>query len=846
MRRIVTAVITVAVLAAAAPAFAADGLTAVNVVPPGESGNTTLSQFGAATAGLSSSYGPNTDDQEPLYANWQYKSMQFAGQGLGTAPPGDANVRIWRDSYGVPTITAASDADAFYGVGYAMAQDRLFQMEVFRHVGHGTLASLVGASGLAMDEEVRRYSEGQAALLAEYHRLPADAQLRLQRFVDGVNAYIGQVGSNPLQAPAEFTLLHDTPIQPWTIGDVLGFGEYAGRFFGEFGHGELGAEQTYVDLLRRYGRRRAETIFNDLLPLDDPRAPTSLPASQGVFPRHVRRPVRTRFRGSVYANHAPSLLVPARLVGRVAGGVDRRQARVKSLIERLGLPRFGSNAVIVSARMTRDHRPMLYGGPQTGWAVPGFFWEVELHSPARDERGVMVPAVPVMVIGRNASAAWTVTSALDGNEDTFEEQLDSSNSTYVHDGRRLAVQKTVQTIPCRNPPTTLTTLISGGTPQLCPSTPATITVYHTIHGPSIADPDAAHQLFVRQSTVDNHLLISFEDWDLAGRQTTARAFGNALRTMSLGFNFFYADDHGAIGYWHVGRYPIEPANADPRLPLPGTGAYDWRGFESWAAHPHAINPRQGFVVNWNNKPAVGWYSKNLETGGEGGLWGDQWESVPLAADVRAKAPLTLQTLGLVPRDVAYIDNPARVLLPYLLRALARTTDPQLVAIRADLRAWNRLRNDVAADGRSYSTPAVVFFDRFVEMLMRDVEQPVLGGDWVQNAGLTCGGCHLVSSDNLTAPTYKFEYPGEQLLAAALRRRTRYRWIARPDAVLLQAARDAAAELSAAQGRDVSRWNEPVEQATFSAQGAISVPPITPLPNRGSYGQAIEGKASGLP
>jgi hypothetical protein len=187
-----------------------------------------------------------------------------------------------------------------------------------------------------------------------------------------------------------------------------------------------------------------------------------------------------------------------------------------------------------------------------------------------------------------------------------------------------------------------------------------------------------------------------------------------------------------------------------------------------------------------------------------------------------------------------------VLLPYLLRALARTTDPQLVAIRADLRAWNRLRNDVAADGRSYSTPAVVFFDRFVEMLMRDVEQPVLGGDWVQNAGLTCGGCHLVSSDNLTAPTYKFEYPGEQLLAAALRRRTRYRWITRPDAVLLQAARDAAAELSAAQGRDVSRWNEPVEQATFSAQGAISVPPITPLPNRGSYGQAIEGKASGVP
>ena len=96
---------------------------------------------------------------------------------------------------------------------------------------------------------------------------------------------------------------------------------------------------------------------------------------------------------------------------------------------------------------------------------------------------------------------------------------------------------------------------------------------------------------MRKSVVDGRLLQSLTAWDLAGRQTTVPDFGAALRNMSLGFNFFYADDHGHIGYWHTGTYPIRPANADPRLPLPGDGRYDWQGFESWSAHPHVIDPQ---------------------------------------------------------------------------------------------------------------------------------------------------------------------------------------------------------------------------------------------------------------
>ncbi|HUZ28264.1 MAG TPA: penicillin acylase family protein [Solirubrobacteraceae bacterium] len=838
-------VCAVALGALAAPAGAAtpDRLTAVNVVPPGESGNTTTAAFTAATSGAAPTYGPNTQDQEPLYANWQYKPMQFSGQDQGTPPPGDQNVTITRDAtWAVPTITAGSDSDLFYGIGYAMAQDRLFQMEAFRHVGHGTLASLIGASGIPMDEQVRQVTEGPAGLQAEWGALPAADQARLQRFVDGLNAYIAQVQNNPLTQPAEFALLGDVPIQPWTVADVLGFGEYAGRFFGEFDGGELVNAVLFEQLVRRYGERRAQVIFNDLLPVNDPHAPTSIDPRDGRFPLQLGRRVKSRFKASPYANQAPSALPPLAQLQPVAAHVAQSASALRRLQRLLAIPRFGSNAVLVSGRLTRDHKAMLYGGPQTGWAVPGFFWEVELHSPGRDERGVMVPAIPLMVIGRNQDAAWTVTSALDANADTYTVQLSPDNSTYMYRGRRLRVQSQTETIPCSNPPSNAASLASGQAPQLCPSTPASITVYRTALGPAIAGPDSGHHLYVRHSVVDGRLVKSLSAWDAAGRQHTSQAFGQSLQNMSLGFNFFYADDHGTIAYWHTGAYPRRPANADPRLPLPGDGRYDWQGFQPWPAHPHVINPRSGYVVNWNNKPAVGWGSKNLLTGSEGGEWGDYWEVAPLAQDVPRRAPLTLQTLGQVPRDVAYVDDAARVFLPALRAALRTATGPQLAKIRAYLGAWdgNRDHVNLQANPPTYSTPAIAFFDRFMEHLLRDGLEPVLGSVWYRFGGLDTPTGHLTSVDNLTAPTYKFEFPGYQVLAAALHGHDRYQgWMRNRMALFRRAASDAAAELTATQGSDPAGWNEPAEQTTFSAQGAISVPPITPLMNRGSYGQVVE-------
>lgn len=839
-------------LAAGAQTVPADRMHAVNVVPPGESGYISPASFAQVEANVpGTTYGPNFADQLPLYAGWQYKPFQFERTGAGTQVTGDSGATIYRDSNGVPQIYADSEDDLYYAMGYAMAQDRMFQMEAFRHVGHGTLAALTGASALPMDEAVRQVSEGPAARAAELARQPQWVRDELDAFSGGVNQYISEINANPSIAPAEFPLLDDYPVQPWTADDTLAFGEYAARFFGEFGHGEIEAAKVYLDLVAKLGQADAEKAFADLYPLDDPRAPHTIPDSSGTFPRHTGTPVAASAPDSAYANHDPALLPPASDVNSANAQLTAQAEAVTTLQRLLAIPRWGSNAIVESGSRSDDGNPRLYGGPQTGWAVPGFFWEVELHDPQRDERGVAVPAIPLLVIGRNSDSAWTVTSGLDANSDLFLEQLDGSNSSYVHDGRTLQVQTDTETFPCNNPPTTATGVFSwlsggasGSPPATCPVTPVTMTFYRTVHGPAVAGPDSTHHLYVRESSLDGNLVESLLAWDAAGRQHDAADFGSALQPMALCFNFFYVDSLGEIGYWHTGKLPIRPANADPTLPMPGDGAYDWQGFESWSNMPHAINPKTGFMTNWNNKPAKGWWSKALDPS-QTSFWGDEDQQSDLN-DVLAGDPgQSFDQFGLFPKAVAYTDNRARVLLPYLTAALQGDGDPRLQTMLGYLRSWNTQRVDADGDG-SYDTPAVVFFDRFTQRLLTLGLDPTIGdADTLQLTGMTaCGGTGrcMESVDNLAAPTLKFELSTEQTLLAALRGETQWNWFAASGgatSVLRSAALAAADELTKDQGSDTSKWNESVEQGAFSAQGAGSATPLAPLPDRGSYGQVAE-------
>src|SRR6266702_2931017 len=169
------------------------------------------------------------------------------------AVPGlKAAVTIARDGDGVPLISAADDEDAAFGLGYAHAQDRLFQMELMRRNGAGRLAEIFGAPALDTDRQMRvlglyRLAEAEVPLLSPPVRRGVEA------YAAGVNAFLASRGG---ALPPEFLLLRFAP-EPWRPADSLVWGKLmdlllAGDYRGELLHARLARTSSAEELAFLY------------------------------------------------------------------------------------------------------------------------------------------------------------------------------------------------------------------------------------------------------------------------------------------------------------------------------------------------------------------------------------------------------------------------------------------------------------------------------------------------------------------------------------------------------------------------------------------------------------------
>src|SRR5215211_6875325 len=179
---------TVAFCLLATTPVAAEVKRAESVMPPGQSG------FVSGPCLVdSSACDPQLTDQIPLFTDFQFKNSMLGQPGAEETPkPG---VRIVRDDYGVPSIYGDSEADMWWGMGYAIAQDRLFQIEAFRRATTGTLAEILGKSALEDDIIARRDFYTRAEREEMIESLPGDLQSRWQQYADGVNAWIDEANA---------------------------------------------------------------------------------------------------------------------------------------------------------------------------------------------------------------------------------------------------------------------------------------------------------------------------------------------------------------------------------------------------------------------------------------------------------------------------------------------------------------------------------------------------------------------------------------------------------------------------------------------------------------------------
>ena len=206
-------------------------------------------------------------------------------------------MKIVRDGYGVPAVTGDTEDLMWWGAGYAMAQDRLFELELFRRATTGRLADIAGRERVPDDEVVRQDFYTPAELDAQFAALPAAFRSRFDAYRDGINAWIDHVQSSPSDMPGEFAAVGITVPDRWTVRDSVAIGVYLARTI------PLNSDPEGLELANLRGLQLSgPKAFDRVVPLRTPGALTTIPAREGSFPSQpgrTRAQERAAFRRSV-------------------------------------------------------------------------------------------------------------------------------------------------------------------------------------------------------------------------------------------------------------------------------------------------------------------------------------------------------------------------------------------------------------------------------------------------------------------------------------------------------------------------------------------------------------------
>ena len=574
----------------AAPAAFARIIGATSILPPGESGFVSL---GGLVAGTGS---PHLYDQQQPFVDFERKDAMFNQPGTAQDPmPG---VRIVRDRYGVPSVTGATTRDLWWGAGWATAQDRLAELELFRGQTTGTLAALLGASNLPGDIEVRRDFYTTAELTQMFDMLPSSMRARYAAYAAGINAWVDHVNQDISVEPGEFAALGIKPTH-FSVEDLVAIGVYLAR---TTPNGD-GSDLANMQAIQKSG----PTKFNRILPLRIKGQISTIPRVDGRFPSVPGRTPNEETAALTRSyEYVRSLPVPAaNNLGDeyVSGTIPQLSSSASAAAADDGVELVNPSAPIhrggsymVAISNTHAHRAFFFNGPELGFSSPEELYEIELHGPGLEARGITAPGVPVIVIGHNAHIAFGATSGLSETNSLYVEHLVPGHpDDYYYRGK-------VRRMDCRNE--TFDYHVSS------PSQPHSVTVRlcRTIHGP--VQERVGNIAYARRYATWTREIGTITGIAAVDTARNINDVNRAAAQLTWNENLMAADDEGNIGYWHPGLLPIGPKNWDERLPYPGNGQAEWQGFLPVSQRPHVIDPSQHWLANWNTLPSQGWTTGN--------------------------------------------------------------------------------------------------------------------------------------------------------------------------------------------------------------------------------------------
>ena len=470
-----------------------------------------------------------------------------------------AEVEVLRDRWGVPHIYAKNTDDLFFAQGYVQAQDRLWQMEMWRRIGDGTLAEILGPAAVARDRQARHLMYRGPFDDSEFASYHPGGQRIFEAFARGVNAFIAQSRNNP---PVEFKLTGIKP-QPWTARTPLlrrtNLGAAAGELRLARQVAELGIDE--------WNRRNRPTPYRVLtipkglnLAAITPEvvAAAGLPPNpaeqRGALPRVPMLPQYSAWTGAV---STPNL-----------GAFEESP---------------GSNNWVVRGSKTKSGQVILAGDPHRQVTNPSLRYLVHLNAPGWNVTGATEPMLPGVLFGHNADIAWALTIVGTDQGDVFVNDVNPANRNQVRwkgAWEDLAVVRD-------------TIRVRGAAPEI-------VELKFSRHGP-VFHLDSVNNLAYSYRSVDRepgsagYLGALTLDQVANCRDFLAETL---KRYKAPTENMICGDRAGNISWMAAAASPKRSGGWDGRLPVPGNGDYEWSGFRDDL--PREYNPARGYIATANH------------------------------------------------------------------------------------------------------------------------------------------------------------------------------------------------------------------------------------------------------
>jgi penicillin amidase len=607
-----------------------------------------------------------------LGAGLAYYAHASRGQASGTAVVCclAAEVTITRDDRDVVYIQGRSDRDVFFAVGFAHAQDRMWQLELQRRMVQGRLSELFGKASLRQDLWFRTLALDRAAAAA-WPSLSREAQASLQAYADGVNAAMGRA---ELLAP-EFVLLGVKPA-PWRPVDSLG----VAKLFALNLSGNHGNEVARLVAGAALGPARAAGLF--------PPYPDAAPVTAAA-------PAATQ------------------AVAQALAGLRALQEETEVKLQ-IGGPYVGSNAWVVAGRLAEGGKPILANDPHLSLQMPSLWYPLDLRGDRLQATGMSLVGLPIVIFGKNRNIAWGGTNMMADVQDLYFEQPHGLDPDQYRDGAgwQRFVTRTEEIHVKADFPAAL-----RSRPD-----PVRVQVRSTLRGPIISDvlgPGLFDQPVALRWTALDPGDSSYEALFRLNYADDWSGFKAALAYhVAPVLNMLYADNKGNIGYLGAGRVPVRSKGIGA-LPVPAwTGDYRWTGYVPAASMPQSWNPPQGYIVSANNRVAGPGYPYFISNDWAPPARAERIEQL-LAHRVGSGQPVTLAYSGQMQQDLLSLE--ARQMLP-LLTALQPANARQREALRY-LAQW---QGEMALDSQAAS-----IYTAWMTQLRRQLFGAALSGYWNQ-------------------------------------------------------------------------------------------------------------------